>query len=209
MLRDARPCSFLMLRDCGTKRAMTRPRPRRSLRPLDGKRLEELALRYVGRYATTRAKLLHYLQRKLRERGWDGDQAPDLERIAARFVELGYIDDRAFALSKEAAHSARGLGRRRLSHALRAAGVGEEDGADALEIAAAKSLDSALRMAERRRLGPFADRAPDSPRERDKALAAFIRAGHSFDIARAIVELAPGDDEGLTDLRHRYILPGN
>ena len=135
------PCSFLMLRDCGTKRAMTRDRPRRSPRPLDGKRLEELALRYVGRYATTRAKLVQYLQRKVRERGWDGEETPDLAPIAARFAQLGYIDDRAFALANESSHTARGLGRRRLSLALRSAGVEEDDGADALALSAARSLE--------------------------------------------------------------------
>ena len=183
---------------------MTRDRPKRSARPLDGKRLEELALRYVGRYATTRSKLVQYLQRKLRERGWEGDEAPNLEPIAARFTELGYIDDRAFALAKESAHTARGLGRRRLSLALRSAGVGEEDGADALALAATRSLDSALRLAERRRLGPYAAQPPASPREREKALAALLRGGHNFEIARAIVDLAPGDEGGLADLRQHY-----
>ena len=124
--------------------------------------------------------------------------------IADRFAELGYIDDRAFALAKETAHTARGLGRRRLSLALRTAGVGEEDGADALAQSSARSLDSALRLAQRRRLGPFAVKALESPRERDKALAAFVRGGHDFDIARAIIDLSPGDEEGLKDLRQRF-----
>jgi regulatory protein len=183
---------------------MIRQRPRRTARPLDGKRLEELALRYVGRYATTRAKLVQYLHRKVRERGWAGEDAPEPEPIAARFAELGYVDDRAFALAKESAHSARGLGRRRLSLALRSAGVGEEDGADALALSAAQSLNSALRLAERRKLGPYAKQPPSSPREREKALAALIRGGHGFDIARAIVDLAPGDEDGLADLCQRY-----
>jgi len=193
-----------MLGECGTKRAMTRERPRRGARPLDSKRLEELALRYVGRFATTRAKLLHYLGRKLRERGWEGQSDPDPDALATRFADLGYVDDRAFALSKEAAHAARGLGRRRLSASLRAAGVGEEDGADALALAETRSLESALRLAQRRKLGPFASAPPVSPRERDKALAAFIRGGHGFDIARSIVDLIPGDEEGLAELRSRF-----
>ena len=185
---------------------MTRPRPRRSPRPLDGKSLDELALRYAGRYATTRAKLISYLQRKLRERGWDGEETPDLARIAERFAELGYVDDRAFALAKESAHTARGLGRRRLSHSLRTAGVGEEDGADALALSASRALHSALRLAERRRLGPFAAEAPASPRDRERAIAALLRGGHAFDIARAIVDLAPGDKQGLAELRERYAI---
>jgi regulatory protein len=183
---------------------MTRQRPRPIARPLDGKRLEELALRYVGRYATTRAKLRQYLQRKLRERGWDGDRMPDVGAIADRFAELGYVDDRAFALAKESAHTARGLGRRRLSLTLRIAGVGEEDGAEALAQSSVRSLDSALRLAQRRRLGPFAATTSASPRERERALAAFVRGGHGFEIARAIIDLAPGDEEGLEELRRRF-----
>ena len=68
--------------------------------------------------------------------------------------------------------------------------------------------NSALRLAERRRLGPFAAQAPASPRERDKALAALLRGGHGFDIARAIIDLAPGDEEGLAELRERFAHTG-
>ena len=45
---------------------MTRTRP--NPRPLDAPRLEELALSYVARFATSAAKLDDYLRRKLRER---------------------------------------------------------------------------------------------------------------------------------------------
>jgi regulatory protein len=171
---------------------------------LDATRLEELALRYAGRYATTRAKLVRYLQRKLREEGWNGEEPPQLDPIATRFAELGYVDDRSYALAKEASHSARGLGPRRLSVALRASGVGEEHASDALALAASKSLESALRLAQRRRIGPFAVAPLESPREREKAIAALIRGGHGFDIARSIVDLLPGDEAGLADLRERF-----
>lgn len=183
---------------------MTRQRPRRSAAPLDQPRLEALALHYAGRYATTRAKLTQYLRRKLRERGWEGDHSPDLDAIAARFAEMGYVDDRAYALAKESLHTARGLGRRRLSLALRSAGVGEDDGADALALADERALDAALRLAQRRKLGPFAAHAPASPQERQKGLATLMRGGHGFDIARAIVDLAPGDETALAELRERF-----
>ena len=196
-----------MLGECGTKRAMNRRRPRRNPRPLDSARLDELALHYAGRYATTRAGLVRYLTRKIRERGWDGEQAPDPESIARRFAELGYVDDRAFALAKASAHTARGLGARRLSLSLRSAGVEETDRANAMNLAAASSLDSAIRLAQRRKLGPFAAAAPISPKEREKALATLIRGGHGFEIAKAIVGLAPGDEEGLEELRERFSGP--
>ena len=72
--------------------------PRRPLPPLDQPALERAALRYVERYATTRANLVAYLQRKLRERGSEGPV--DVDALADRMAELRYVDDRAFAESR-------------------------------------------------------------------------------------------------------------
>ena len=41
--------------------------------------LEQAALFYAGRYATTRAKLAAYLVRKLRERCWAEAHPPSVE----------------------------------------------------------------------------------------------------------------------------------
>ena len=159
-----------------------RPRP-----PLDDKGLEELGLRYVGKYATTRSKLSAYLVRKLRERGWEGAGAPDIEGRADRFSELGYIDDAAYALAKSRALSSRGYGRRRLDQKLRQAGIGEEDGAAARGHAEREALEAALRFAQRRRIGPFGSSGSD-PKVREKGIAAMVRAGHAFAVARAVVD---------------------
>lgn len=183
-----------MVAEYGTKRAVMRTRqPRRPRPPLNNQQLGELALFYVGRFATTRAKLRDYLARKVRERGWEEAQAPDFEGIAARYAELGYVDDRAFALAKSRSFSARGYGLRRLDQSLRQAGVEEEDGRDARSLAEEDALDAALRFAERRRLGPFAGTGAD-PRARERGLAAMIRAGHGFGLSRAIVDLDPDGD---------------
>jgi len=165
---------------------------RRPLSPLDEAKLDELALRYVGRFSTTRAKLRAYLQRKIRERGWAGQRAAGPEAIAQRFAELGYVDDAGFALAKSRALTGRGYGKRRVVEALRVAGIDEPDGEAARDHADAEAIDAALRFAERRRIGPFASAAPRDPKDREKALAAMVRAGHGFGLARAIVSLAPG-----------------
>jgi len=165
-----------------------RPRP-----PVDGERLNELALHYVGKYATTRAKLTSYLRRKLRERGWEGAGEPPIEELVARFARSGLVDDAAFALSKSRSLSERGYGDGRLRQALHAAGVEESDAAPARELAAEEAARSALRFARRRRIGPFAQGKPD-PKAREKALAAMIRAGHRFDLARRLVDCEPGQE---------------
>src|SRR5262249_2903620 len=115
------------------KDAMALFKARRAPPPLNEEKLGELALRYVGRFATTRAKLRSYLERKLRERGWDGARAPDPEGLAERFASLGYIDDAGFALAKSRALTGRGYGTRRVDQALRVAGIDEDDGVAARE----------------------------------------------------------------------------
>jgi regulatory protein len=175
---------------------------RREPQPLDSARLDELALTYVGRFATTRAKLGSYLSRKIRERGWAGEQPPEPERIVERLAELGYVDDAQYALSKARSLTGRGYGPRRVSQSLHAAGIGEEDGEAARELAGEESVEAALHYARRRRIGPYAAEAPD-PAARERALAAMIRAGHSFGIAKAILSLKPGEDVNIEMLEEK------
>ena len=179
---------------------MTRMRSTRAPVPLDSRRLEELALRYVGRYATTRAKLIAYLGRKIRERGWQEQREPDLERIATRFSDLGYVDDAAYALAKSRALSSRGYGKRRLDDKLRLAGVREDDSAAARDHADDSAVAAALRFARRRKIGPFASGERDA-KQREKAIAAMIRAGHAFALARTIADMPPGTEADEDNLR--------
>ena len=165
---------------------------RRDPVPLDSAKLDELALTYVGRFATTRAKLGAYLSRKIRERGWAGDRPPEPGRIVERLSGLGYVDDAQYALSKARALTGRGYGPRRVSQSLYAAGIAEEDGEAARALAGEESVEAALRYARRRRIGPFAAEVPD-PAARERALAAMVRAGHSFGISRTILALKPGE----------------
>lgn len=159
--------------------------------PLDGEGLERLALFYVSRYATTKAKLTAYLGRKVQERGWSDENRPPIEPLVRRFCELGYIDDGAFASARAASLQRRGYGERRVAQAMKAAGIGDEDAALAREESRDGAFEAALRFAERKRIGPFAPQEPDR-RGKERAFAAMMRAGHPLDLARRIVSAAPG-----------------
>lgn len=172
--------------------AVTQDRGRRARPPLDGPGLEQAALFYAARYATTRARLRAYLARKLRERGWTGRGEPPVEVLVERMAALGYVDDRAFAAARAAALGRRGYGERRIGSALRAAGIEEADARDARESAREGAWEAALRFAERKRIGPFAAAAADRP-ARDKAFAAMLRAGHPPDLARRLTAARPGE----------------
>jgi regulatory protein len=172
-------------------------RARRPIPPLDSAGLERLALRYVERFSTTRAKLADYLRRKIRERGWDGPAA-DPAAIAAHLAELGYVDDRAFGEARARAMGRRGLGKRRVDGALRQAGIDESD-AEALAPAIVdQALAAALTFARKKRIGPFSSEIADRAL-REKQLGAMVRAGHDFGLARRIVAMAPDEDVSVLD----------
>ncbi|MGH6659536.1 MAG: regulatory protein RecX [Sphingomicrobium sp.] len=183
---------------------MTQRRPRKPRPPLSQALLDELALGYVGRFATSRAKLASYLRRKLRERGWAGAGEADVDSLVARFAASGLVDDSAFALAKAQSLARRGYGKRRLAAVLRQAGVGDDEGAEAYDHANREAASAALRFAERRRIGPFAAAVPidlnDRSKQRDKHLSAMVRAGHPFALALAILRLPPGAAPDLEEL---------
>jgi len=157
--------------------------------------LDWFALRYVERFQTTESKLADYLRRKLRERGWAGEGEPPVEAVVARLAGLGYVNDRLYGESKARGLERRGYGPRRVAQTLAAAGVDaelrDEISADADPVAAA------IAFARRKRYGPFAP-GETPPDQREKHLAAFLRAGHGFALAKAILTAdSEGDLEGL------------
>lgn len=161
-------------------------------KPLDSARLEELALHYAARFATSRAKLSAYLTRKLRERGWAGEQEPDVAALVERLAELRYVDDGAFATMRGASLTRRGYGARRVAQALNAAGIAGDDLDEALNKSRAAGWRAADGFARKRRIGPYATR-PVEREERQKQIAAFVRAGHDFATSAAWVDALPGE----------------
>jgi regulatory protein len=175
-------------------------------RPLDENALRDLALSYVARFATTGAKLEAYLARKLRERGVaeddDGREVRlDVTGIVARLIELGYVDDAAYARSRSRDLTARGYGARRVEQALWAAGVEEEVRGESAP-GEADCRRAAILLAKKRRFGPFGT-APDPEEARDethkrreKQVAAMLRAGHDYAHVAFILD---AENEGEVD----------
>ena len=180
-------------------------RPRKPAAPLDVARLEELALAYVARFATSAGRLTAYCRRKLRERGHagqdEGAPPPDVTELVERFVTKGFVDDAGFARAKADGLLRRGYGARRVGEALRGDGIAEPLRA-AVAPGEAARREAAAAYARRRRFGPFArdalcaaDRAA-----REKQLAALMRAGHDSAHARYVLNAAsPGELEDWID----------
>ncbi|TAD77818.1 MAG: RecX family transcriptional regulator [Sphingomonadales bacterium] len=177
---------------------------RRGKPPLGETQLRDLALHYAARFATTGARLEAYLVRKIRERGLAGDAdggtlQPDIPALVARLVELGYVDDDAYARMRARDLGARGYGARRVEETLRHAGVGEAL-RQAHRPGEAASRRAAALMAQKRRLGPWAREPGEGAdplaarKAHEKAVAAMLRAGHQYEHARFILAARSLDD---------------
>ncbi|WP_428331931.1 regulatory protein RecX [Novosphingobium sp.] len=170
---------------------------RKAPRPLDARQIDEMALGYVARFATSAGRLTDYLKRKIRERGWDGEAPADLAGVVERLVTLGYIDDAGFAQARGAGLMRRGFGARRITETLARDGIA----APLIAQAGGSELErrtAALEFARRKRLGPFGRGSADGgdsrldPATRTRQVAAMMRAGHPLASARAMVEAGSG-----------------
>jgi regulatory protein len=163
---------------------------------LDAALIENWALSYLGRFASSAENLRRVLRRRARRRvGAEmarGADAP-IDAVIARYVAAGLLDDAAYAAARARARLSRGEPLRRIAAGLAAKGVGAEERADALrslaEDGADPDLAAACAFARRRRLGPFR-RDPEMPLDRNRALAAFARAGFGRREAEAVLACA-------------------
>lgn len=165
--------------------------------PLKKSSLENAALHYLERHASSveglRRVLARRVERAAREQRCEREEAAAwVEDIVARFAGSGLVDDRVFAEGKVASRRRRGESAIRIRLALRQKGVDSEviDGALAGEDGddrAAAELDAAWRLAKRRRLGPYrvAEARADA-RQRD--LASLARAGFDRTIATTVID---------------------
>jgi regulatory protein len=174
---------------------MTAARERRPPPKITASYIENAALHYLERFASSTANLKRVLMRKV-DRSlahWGGERPEALqmvETVLTRLAGLGYLDDAAYAANKVRGLHRRGTSGRGIRAVLAAKGVAAEQADAALgtlaEDADEPELAACLNLARRRRLGPF--RKPETQAEfRDKDMAALARAGFGWDVVKRVM----------------------
>lgn len=192
----------------------TERKRRRGPRKATAKSLENGALFYLERFATSRANLKRVMMRRVersaRHHGTDPDEgAQIIEDLLDKFERLGLLDDAAYAEMRVRGLRRRGASKRMITAQLRQKGLAGEAIEAALEAHEEESdaenseLEAAVTLARKRRLGPF--RPAEAGKEnREKDLATLARAGFSYDTALAVI-----DAESVEELEERLIPPGD
>lgn len=172
-------------------RAMLKERPYRSGMPFDRAQFDAFLTERSASYALQKAVTLLASRDRTEKEIVDALRQnaypePTIARVMARLQQEGYLDDAAFAAHWTAARTARGWGARRIRQELCAKGVEREQIDRALSSADADSMaESALKVARKAAKG----RDMSSPTERQKVIAALVRRGFDFSIARKALEI--------------------
>jgi regulatory protein len=177
---------------------------KRTASPITAKYLQNAAVFYLERYASSAEGLRRVLRRRVSKARMleapvmdNVDEA--IEAVVQKFVAAGLLDDKAFAQTKARALHRRGMSGRLTRQRLQVAGVGADDVDDAMTALddelgtdpARRELQAALAFARRRRLGPF--RAKDREENKARDLASMARAGFAFTLARKVIDATDPD----------------
>ncbi len=182
----------------GEDESKTEKRRRRGPRKATPKSLENGALFYLERFATSRANLrrvmLRRVERSSRHHGTDPEEgARIVEDLLDKFERLGLLDDAAYAEMRVRGLRRRGASKRLINAQLRQKGLTGEAIDAALDAHEEESdaedteLEAAVTLARKRRMGPFrpAEARKDN---REKDLAALARAGFSYETALEVID---------------------
>lgn len=184
-------------------KAETARRPVKIPKKITETYLHNSALYYLQRFAASSAQFRKVMQRKIDlSCRHHTDQNPEdcqvlLDKLVTRFQENGLLNDGTYARGMVITLRRRGLSERAIVMKLQNKGLSERQIKDALEdfnaenetSTAQSEYNAALKLARKKRVGPYAVAEFDY----DRALSAFARAGFSFDVARRVLSMAPDD----------------
>jgi len=186
------------MNDVSNRQRKTREnRGQRKPRKVSASSLENAALYYLEKYATSsenlRRVLMQRVHRSSEHHGTDIDEGATLvDDLIRRFLKSGLLDDAVYANAQTQSMNRRGKSFRDIRAKLRQKGVATDFIESAFSILAEEmsepDLVAALAYARRRRFGPYRTGA-ESDAIYQKELAAMARAGFSYGIARQVIDM--------------------
>jgi len=173
------------------------PHERKAPKKISKKYLENAALYYLQRYATSAENLRRVMMRKVRKscafhQVPAEDFAPLVDELVTRYMAVGLVDDAVFARARVASLRRQGHSSQAIAARLQAKGLSKSQIESALRLVDEDHEDpemtAALACARRKKLGPWRKTPLTDPKGRQKELAALGRAGFSYEIARRALD---------------------
>lgn len=196
------------------KKPASQPKNKRPPRKISARYLENAALYYLQRYATSVDNLRRVLTRKVNRSCTFHDVPPDefypqIESLLARYIQSGLLNDQGYASARVASLRRQGKSRQAIFSKLQTKGLGKDAIAAALAALdqdAGENTDlemvAAVKLARKRKLGRFNPSPETDPllrrKETQREMGIMARGGFSFDVARQALDAALDDDADFT-----------
>lgn len=166
--------------------------------------LHNAGLYYLQRFATSTTRFREVMTRKitLSCRAHPDQNREDcirmLDRLIDKFIDLGLLNDDGYAQGVASSLHARGLSERAIRMKMQMRGLNEEQIDTALKEYLGRNetsrddleMKAALKLAKKKKAGPYAQ---EQDYDYEKTLAAFARAGFSYDLSRRVLDMSLED----------------
>lgn len=164
------------------------------LRKITKQRLKNIGLYYMKRFESSVANLRSVLRRRVNDYAY---HTPDfakqeaydwIEELLADFQRVGYLDDARYSELKIKDYMSAGKSPRYIQGKLREKGIDENLIEKLIAEQDYDSFESALKLARKKRIGPYSVSEEIRAERRSKDLAILVRAGFDYDVAVKVLE---------------------
>lgn len=189
---------------------------KRTPRKITPRYLENAALYYLQRYASSAGNLRRVLTRKVDRscqfHGMPADEFyPVIDALVARYEKSGLLNDTLYAEGRTASLRRQGKSRQAIAANLKVKGLAPDiiqqalesvDG-DRADTALPAELAAALKLARKRKIGRFNPKPESDPllrrKQQMREMGIMARGGFSYDIARQALDFSADDIDGGFD----------
>lgn len=157
-------------------------------------RLKNIGLYYLKRFESSVANLRSVLRRRVNDYayhtpGFAKQEAYDwIEELLSDFQRVGYLDDARYGEMKVKDYMAAGKSPRYIQGKLREKGIDENLIERLISEQDYDPFESALKLARKKRIGPYSPDEQIRAERRSKDLAILVRAGFDYDVAVRVLE---------------------
>jgi len=164
------------------------------LRKMTQQRLKNIALYYLKRFDSSVANLRLVLQRRVNDYAYHvpdfakSDAYDWIETILSDFMNVGYLNDSRYAEMKIKSYILAGKSVRYIQRKLKEKGIDENLTDQLITQQNFDPFDAAIKLARKRKIGPFNPNECLRKERRNKELAILVRAGFDYDVAVRVLD---------------------
>lgn len=169
------------------------PKHKRPAKKITPQRLKNIGLYYLKRFESSVENLRSVLQKRVNQYAKENPEFNKqeayqwVENVLAEFEKLHYLDDDRFTEIKVRHYLSVGKPARYIQNKLREKGITNAQIDEILDDFGYNPQEMALKLAKRKKIGPFRPDEESRKINRQKDMAALVRAGFDYDVVQEIM----------------------